>query len=460
MAKTISIPRPIVLPFLSVLYYLGWYNIACATIRGRVMLVRARRWLNPYPDTPGALRLGFAAAYLGVVGALVVYSNIVSPCTASLPPGRQGGMIGLLSVMLFIERFELGRDANPLSRRLTVWLLIGRIALVQGVVMLDCTGMAVLLYAAIPFATFFVLGAAINRLIEFAYLGLVALRTWQDHSVGGQFSLDSPTIVVIFSLLLIFVHVIANHIDRDQRSRQQMRELLAQLETSHRQLQAYAGRVADLAAAAERNRLARDIHDSLGHYLTAISIQLEKAQVYRARNQEEADRAIQEARQTARAALQDVRQSVGALRDAQDRFSLRQALTDLVGRMDNETLQIACQIEGEETDYASPVLAALYRAAQEGLTNVQKHAHARHAWLDVRLGDTEACLILRDDGIGFDPAKVAELATAAPGRGYGLEGLQERLELVRGQFYITSHFEEGAQLTVTVPKHPGQLAAI
>ena len=122
---------------------------------------------------------------------------------------------------------------------------------------------------------------ALSRLISLGYWLLVAALAWETGNVGPLKNFDSVTIIVIFSLLLIFMQVIAGHIDRDQRSRQQMRQLLVELETSHRQLQAYADRVAELAAAAERNRLARDIHDSLGHYLTAISIQLEKAQAYR-----------------------------------------------------------------------------------------------------------------------------------------------------------------------------------
>ena len=422
------------------------------------MLARARRWLNPYPDTPGALRFGFIAAYIGVVGALVAYTNFVSPCNERLPAARQWAMIGLLAMMLFIERYELARDSQPTSRRLAVGLLIARIAFVQGVVMCDCSKLAVLLYVVVPFAAFFVLGARVSQLIGFVYWLIVTAQSEFSGIAGLRVNLNSLTIAVVLTLLLIFVHVIVVHIDRDQRSRQQMRQLLNQLETSHRQLQAYASRVAELAAAAERNRLARDIHDSLGHYLTAISIQLEKAQAYRARNPEEADQAIRDAKQTARAALQDVRQSVNALRGAEERFSLRQSLADLVGRMGGGTLAIECHIEGDETDYAGPVLTALYRAAQEGLTNVQKHAHARHGLLDVLLGDEEACLRVRDDGVGFDTGALAEQA-ASPDHGYGLQGLQERLETVRGQMRITSEPQKGTELIVIVPKHLGQWAA-
>jgi signal transduction histidine kinase len=422
------------------------------------MLARAKRWLNPYPDTPEALRLGFAAAYVGVVGALVVYSNFVSPCAGQLPAARPWVMIGCLALILFVERFELGQERHGLSRRLAAWLLIARIALVQCVVLLDCTRMAVLLYAIVPFAAFFGLSPHVSRLIGFAYWCLVLLRALQAGADNLRLSLDALTVVVIFTLLLIFVDVIAGHIDRDQRSRQQMRRLLAQLETSHRQQQAYASRVAELAAAAERNRLARDIHDSLGHYLTAISIQLEKAQAYRALNPQEADRAIRDAKQTARAALQEVRQSVSALRDTEDAFSLRQSLADLVRRLDGDMLDITCRVEGDEAGYARPMLTALYRAAQEGLTNVQKHAHARHVCLDVQLGETSACLRLCDDGAGFDTAMLAEQA-GSPDHGYGLQGLQERLELIRGQMTITSDAATGTELTVTVPKQLGQLAA-
>ncbi|MCX6030446.1 MAG: sensor histidine kinase [Chloroflexi bacterium] len=423
------------------------------------MLNRAKRWLNPSPDTVGALRLGFAAAYIGVVGTLVVYTNYVSPCSDQWPHSRQWAMIGLLALMLFVERFELTRDPQPIPRHLAIGLLIVRAALVQGVVALDCTKLGIILYPMVPFAAFFVLGVDISNLMGIGYWLWVVSRAWRFDSDGLRTNFDSLTVVVVYTLLLIFMQVIARHIDRDQRSRQRMQQLLDELEASHLQLQGYADRVAELAAAAERNRLARDIHDSLGHYLTAISIQLEKAQVYRARSPEQADQAIRDARQTARAALQDVRQSVSALRASDDKFSLKKSLADLAGRMDRDTLEIEYRLEGDETDYAGPVLTTLYRVAQEGLTNVQKHARASHVTLDVRLGDTEAWLTLRDDGAGFDTNTLTDLASS-PEHSFGIQGLQERLELVRGQMRITSDPSRGTELIVTVPKHPAQLAAV
>ena len=127
-------------------------------------------------------------------------------------------------------------------------------------------------------------------------------------------------------------------------------------------------------ATEERNRLARDIHDSLGHSLTAVNIQLEKALAYWQRSPDESHQAIRDAKQAASEALQEVRHSVGTLRDPDSRFSLRGALEGLTERMNAQGLPIASTITGDESDYNRSTLVALFRGAQEGLTNVQRHA--------------------------------------------------------------------------------------
>src|SRR5947207_5897144 len=101
---------------------------------------------------------------------------------------------------------------------------------------------------------------------------------------------------------------------REQASRIRAEELLAEVERSHRQLQAYAERVAELATTEERNRVAREIHDGLGHALIAITLQLEKALVYQEKQPGIALQAVSDAKQVAKDALQDVRRSVSVLR--------------------------------------------------------------------------------------------------------------------------------------------------
>ena len=90
---------------------------------------------------------------------------------------------------------------------------------------------------------------------------------------------------------------------------------------------------------------------------------------------------------------------------------------------------------------------------QEGLTNVQKHADARNVSLDIEFGPEEALLTLQDDGAGFDAEALDELVVSPDG-GYGLQGLRERLDLVRGRLTVASDSRRGTRLTVVVPRDP------
>ena len=114
---------------------------------------------------------------------------------------------------------------------------------------------------------------------------------------------------------------------REQEARTRSEALLGELTEAHRQLQLYAEQASELATTQERNRLAREIHDSLGHYLTIINVQLESAQALRSRDADRADRAVGEAKRLASEALADVRRSVAALRpSALDAVSISRAI--------------------------------------------------------------------------------------------------------------------------------------
>ncbi|MEM7030990.1 MAG: ATP-binding protein, partial [Chloroflexota bacterium] len=159
------------------------------------------------------------------------------------------------------------------------------------------------------------------------------------------------------------------------------------------------------------------------------------------------------AKRMASEALSDIRRSVSALRESQDSFSLEQSLHELVDNMENSPFSIELEIEGEETGFSKQSLLTLYRAAQEGLTNVQKHAQAHHVTVRAELVGEEAKLHISDDGQGFDLAILQDLPPGQ-GRGYGLMGVQERLALIRGYFKLESQPNAGTNLFITVPKSP------
>ena len=247
------------------------------------MVEKLKQWFNPHPDTEGALRLGFVASYITVIGALVLYTNYVSGCDSGTTSIRFWGIAGLLALLIFTERYEIIRKVDAESRRTAVLLLVLRGVLVQGIVWLDCTALAIILYPVIPFAAVFALGTNAGRIIGLVYWVIVAAGALLMGGVQLMANFDQLTIVVVFTLLTLFMLRLADLMNREARRSQHTRELLARLETSHRQLQIYASQVAELATAEERNRLARDIHDSVGHHLTAINIQLEKAIMFRQR---------------------------------------------------------------------------------------------------------------------------------------------------------------------------------
>jgi signal transduction histidine kinase len=215
----------------------------------------------------------------------------------------------------------------------------------------------------------------------------------------------------------------------------------ALLEESHAQLRSYAARVSELSAAAERNRLARDIHDGLGHHLTAITVLLEKAATFRDRDPALADRAIADARGSTRRALDDVRRSVRALRVEVEPFRLSSALDDLVHEVDDGRLSVTLDCVGNEGGYDTMALMALYRAAQESITNARRHADATRVSVTVHCDESRARLVVDDDGSGFPPER----------KGYGLLGMRERVHLVHGSVEIDSG-QSGTRVTVTIPR--------
>ncbi len=260
--------------------------------------------------------------------------------------------------------------------------------------------------------------------------------------------LNDPTMLntyLLFGVALVLTTAMAQVVQRERANRQQAEQLLRELEAAHHQLLASHAQVAELATVAERNRLARDIHDSLGHYLTVISVQLEKAQLVIDEDLAAVRGAIGNAKRLADQALSDVRHSVGALRRDQAPFRLRPALEQLVVNLHVMPVQIRLSIAGEEQGFSGQQLLALYRAVQEGLTNVQRHARAREMHVSLELGEREARLILEDDGVGLP-------GNGVTGKGFGLRGVMERLELVSGRLSVADAPGGGTRLVVTIPR--------
>ena len=249
---------------------------------------------------------------------------------------------------------------------------------------------------------------------------------------------------------LVFIGGMTQLAKREQEARERSDALLTELTAAHRQLQVYAEQVGELATTRERNRLAREIHDSLGHYLTIINVQLETALALRPRDDVRADRAVGEAKRLASEALADVRRSVAALRpSALDLLSISEAVAAQIADFrEHSGLAVELAIEGDERRCSQATGLALYRAVQEGLTNIRKHAAARHVAVRLHFGPATTVLTVTDDGRGL-PA-FPRSGSAAEG-GFGLEGLRERMALLGGTSDLGPGPDGGTVLRVAIP---------
>lgn len=221
--------------------------------------------------------------------------------------------------------------------------------------------------------------------------------------------------------------------------------LLTQLRENHARLQAYTAQAEELAVAEERNRLAREMHDALGHRLTVAVVQLEGAQRLIPKQPERAAAMVGTMREQLKEALAELRQTVATLRSPlAEQVSLPTAVSQLSDTFHQATgLSIHLDLPDTLPDLPAPQRLALFRAAQEGLTNVQRHAQATQAWLTLQPNGHQITLTVADDGQGV--AMVAE-----NGR-FGLQGLAERAQQLGGSVSLQNRDEGGAELRFEIP---------
>ncbi len=226
---------------------------------------------------------------------------------------------------------------------------------------------------------------------------------------------------------------------------QSERQAREQLQKANQQLADYAAQVEQLATMRERNRLAREVHDTLGHYLTVINVQLEVVTKLIESNPPRAKEAAVKAKQLASEGLNEVRRSVSALRPTplEDK-PLAEAIRTLIETSRDAGLMVTFEQTGIARAVSPEIETVLYRATQESLTNIRKHARASAA--NVRLAyDADAVsLRVRDNGLGRKGGE----------DNVGLSALRERAAALNGTLLAENHLEGGFVLEVTLPLEP------
>jgi len=247
---------------------------------------------------------------------------------------------------------------------------------------------------------------------------------------------DAIAMGVIYGTGIVFVVVFTRVAASEREARRELAE-------ANTRLRERAAQIEDLAITKERNRLAREIHDSLGHYLTVVNVQISAAQTILDRDRTRALDHLAKAQTLTQEGLAEVRHSVAALRASPTESGpLPEALAQLAEQWNAAGLRVKFAVDGTIRPLTPQANLTLYRAAQEALTNVGKHAHANS--VDLYLDYRDARLVLlrvTDDGLG---------STNSEG-GFGLLGVRERVQLLSGAVRVRTEAGKGFSLEVSLP---------
>jgi signal transduction histidine kinase len=351
-----------------------------------------------------------------VIGVVVVFAIQESP-----GPGVHGrhlvvslALVGIVVGAAGVARLSGDREAVLIG---TMLLLIASAAVLVGV---QPSGPGTLAVFPAVTAAALRLPVRVGRIVTVVAMLALAVGWWLsgDRPVAG---------IALNELGVVAFYLVALFARRSREANEQTQRLLVELEASR-------AAQAEAAVLAERQRLAREMHDVLAHTLSGLVLTLESARLLAARTEVDGGvrDSVERAHRLAKSGLDEARRAVGMLRG--DELPGPGRLADLALAFEADT-GVPCRFElrGIVHDVGADGQLTLYRVAQEALTNVRKHAHAEHVdvVLDFQPAGTRLTVEDVEDSQGGEPLESAAGLVPAGG-GYGLTGMRERAELLGG----------------------------
>ncbi len=356
-----------------------------------------------------------------------------------------GGEVALLSAFLLLRVSEAW-----LGRRLA-WYPHLYLALQ--------TGLILVLSLMPPYVDYFVVlyvPLSVDAMAWFSprpaylWIGIFCLATAGVLTYTSGLGNALPFIVMYAGIYLFFASYAAIT-RRAEESRAESEALLTRLQAAHRELQAYADQVEELTAAEERNRLARELHDSVTQTIFSITLTAESARILLERDPAKVVTQLDRLQELSKDALAEMRSLISHLRPkAVAKEGLIPALRQHIAvRQQQDGLTVALYLEGYregERQLTPETEDGLLRVVQEALNNVVKHAQTDRAEVRLCLRDDMASLLIEDPGIGFDPTRIS------PGTSHlGLTSMRERVQALGGTLEIESQAQAGTRVKVEVP---------
>ena len=224
------------------------------------------------------------------------------------------------------------------------------------------------------------------------------------------------------------------------------RQHRAALAEANQKLAQYAATTEQLAVSQERNRLARELHDTLAHSLSGATVQLEAVQALWDVKPQEARQMLDQALEVTQNGLTEARRALQSLRASPlDDLGLTLAIRDMAkSTAARANLRLDISLQNHIENLAPEVEQCIYRVAQEAVTNAARHADAKTLRVALQYDSSSLTLTVADDGRGFDPTQVNNAR-------YGLKGLHERAEMIGAALHVDSALKTGTTIQLVVP---------
>ena len=277
-------------------------------------------------------------------------------------------------------------------------------------------------------------------LVILGIAGLNLAMLWSLTGPGTPPFLGGLVITLIQTIIFLAVGFSMSYLMSRLKGQQQS------LEEANIRLTHYARTLEHLATSRERNRVARELHDTLAHTLSGLSVQLETVKAYWDVDTKTARSTLDNSLATIHSGLEETRRALQALRaspldDLGLALAVRTMVEDTAARA-NIALNIS--VADNLPPLSPDVEQCIYRVAQEAVTNVANHARAKNLILNLELAEDRLTLMIGDDGVGFD---VEEKDKA---KHFGLKGMRERAQLVGGELKIISKPGEGTTVKLVI----------
>ncbi len=263
----------------------------------------------------------------------------------------------------------------------------------------------------------------------------------QYYSSGTQQYLLSVYNIILSLNIILFIVYCVYVINVQRGTIEEVNLLYHEVQTANEQLKEYADLSERMAQTRERNRLAREIHDTLGHTLTGIATGLDACLALIDVAPDQTKKQLELLSKVSREGIQDIRRSVNELRpDALERLSLEVAIRKMVTDMSQVSdVQIFFDTREKKLKFDQDEENAIYRVIQESITNAVRHGKAKKIWITLERDDGDMVLVIRDNGIGCKEMK----------SGFGTKHIKERIEMLRGT--VSFDGQHGFTVTARIP---------